>query len=202
VAVDHDSQARIGARPGADDATSEAAGATPARIRSLDAARGFAIVILLLNANPGSRRHLWDQLMHPEWHGVHFADLFFPLFLFAIGAAIPFSRRASSGPLVARRVVLLFAFGLGLQAIQYHSFRPSGVLQHIAISYLVAYLVLRAPRRWQVAIVVAIALPVSWNPLVKSKAKAVTTTTARMIKTSTGTRSSCGLSPQFVEPDL
>ena len=35
-----------------------------------------------------------------------------------------------------------------------------------------------------VAMDVAIALPVSWNPLVKSKARAVTTTTARMKKAS------------------
>lgn len=126
------------------------------RLRSLDAVRGLAIVIMLMNANPGSREFLWDQLMHPEWEGLSFADLFFPLFLFAIGTSIPFSRRAGSPRLVARRVVLLAAFGVALSFIKALQLRPSGVLQHIAISYLVAYFILRAPRRWQAAISVAI----------------------------------------------
>lgn len=126
------------------------------RLRSLDAVRGLAIVIMLLNGNPGSREYLWDQLMHPEWAGLHFADLFFPLFLFAIGTSIPFSRRASSPRQVARRIVLIAAFGVALTWLKYFAIRPSGVLQHIAISYLAAHLILRLPRRWQIVVCVVL----------------------------------------------
>lgn len=134
----------------------------PSRLRSLDATRGLAIVIMLMNANPGSREFLWDQLMHPEWEGLHFADLFFPVFLFAIGTAIPFSARAASARLVARRVALLAVFGVALTAVKSLALRPSGVLQHIAIAYLVAHLVLRAPRRWQPPITLAL-VGASWG---------------------------------------
>jgi predicted acyltransferase len=130
--------------------------ATRGRLRSLDAVRGLAIVIMLMNANPGAREYLWEQLKHPVWEGLHFADLFFPLFLFAIGTSVPFSRRAGSPVLVARRVAMLAALGIGLTYVNYQSFRPSGVLQHIAISYLVAYLILRLPRRWQIGVSVAL----------------------------------------------
>ncbi|HZK52248.1 MAG TPA: hypothetical protein VFD47_11875, partial [Actinomycetota bacterium] len=58
------------------------------RLRSLDALRGLAIVVMLMAGNPFMREDLPVQLKHPEWHGLRFADLFFPLFLFVVGIAM------------------------------------------------------------------------------------------------------------------
>jgi predicted acyltransferase len=126
------------------------------RLRSLDAARGLAIVIMLLAGNPFPREHIWVQLTHPEWHGLRFADLFFPLFLFAMGVSMTLSRRSRSPRLVLRRAVLLLALGVLLSSMKHETLFITGVLQHIAGAYLVAWLVLTAPRRLQPAIAAGI----------------------------------------------
>jgi predicted acyltransferase len=126
------------------------------RLRSLDAARGLAIVILLLAGNPFPREHIWVQLTHPEWHGLRLADLFFPLFLFAMGVSMTLSRRSRSPRLVLRRVVLLLALGVLLSSMKHETLFITGVLQHIAGAYLVAWLVLTAPRRLQPVIAAGI----------------------------------------------
>ena len=125
------------------------------RVLGLDATRGLAIVVMLVALHPGPRGGLPYQLTHAEWHGVTFVDTFFPLFLFAVGAAMPFSSRASAWRAVARRIVLLVVIGMVLVAAKHAAFPRGGggVLQHIAISYLGARLILEAPRRWQLPIV-------------------------------------------------
>jgi predicted acyltransferase len=126
------------------------------RLRSLDAVRGFAIVIMLLAGNPFPREHLLAQLRHPEWHGLTFADMFFPLFLFAMGVSMTLSRSSASSRLVVRRVALLALLGVALSSLKHERLVVTGVLQHIAGAYLLAWLVLRAPRRLQPAIGAAI----------------------------------------------
>ncbi len=125
------------------------------RVLSLDAARGLAIVILLLAMHAGPRGALPEQLKHPEWHGLTFADLFFPLFLFAVGAALPFSHRASSFGGVLRRAAVLTAIGIALVSARNLTLVIPGVLQHIALAYVLAWLVLKLPRRVQVGLCVA-----------------------------------------------
>lgn len=126
------------------------------RLLSLDATRGWAIVILLLAGNPFQREYLWDQFKHPQWHGLRFADLFFPLFLFVIGVAMTMSRRSDSPRQVLRRVALLFMVGVALASLKHEGFHVTGVLQHIAGAYLIAWLVLRAPRKTHVPIAAGI----------------------------------------------
>lgn len=133
---------------------------TKRRLRSLDGIRGLAIVIMLLAGNPFPREHLPSPLEHPDWHGLSFADLFFPLFLFAMGVAMTLSRRAGSARTVMRRVVLLIIFGIALTSLKHERFATFGVLQHIAGAYLIAWLVLRAPRRVQPLIAAGILLVV------------------------------------------
>ena len=105
-----------------------------------------------------------SQLEHVEWEGFRFYDLIFPLFLFMVGAVIPFSvasirRRGSSARAVylriVRRVLLLFALGLlsygflhltwlehgsdGQWTINFKDHqRITGVLQRIAVCYGIA----------------------------------------------------------------
>lgn len=128
------------------------------RLPSLDVTRGWAIVILLLAVNPFPREHLPAQLKHVQWHGLSFADLFFPLFLFVMGVSMSLSQSARSPRLVLRRVALLMGFGVALASMKHGQLYVTGVLQHIAGAYLLAWLVLRAPRRAQPVIAAGILL--------------------------------------------
>lgn len=119
------------------------------RVRSLDVLRGLAIVILFLAINPGPREGLPAQLKHSYWHGLTVADLFFPVFLFAVGAAMVFSARTMAGRHVARRAALLTAIGIALVSVKQGELTFPGVLQHIAIAYVLAWLVMKLPVGWQ-----------------------------------------------------
>lgn len=104
--------------------------------------------------HPGAFEFLETQLTHKKWHGCVAWDLIMPVFLFAVGAAMPFSlgsRGERKRPLkatylrIARRVALLWLFG-----ILYQQFRNgpaplelfSNALQAIAVGYLIASLAL------------------------------------------------------------
>ena len=71
------------------------------RLLSLDALRGLDMFFLvglagILRALPAFSDNalnnwLANQTVHPEWHGFTAYDLIFPLFIFIVGAAMPFS---------------------------------------------------------------------------------------------------------------
>jgi predicted acyltransferase len=118
--------------------------------------RGLAIVIMLLSMNPGTPADRPLHLGHPEWHGLTFADLFFPLFLFVVGVSMTLSARALGPGHVLWRASILCTLGILLATLRYQEPAYTGVLQHIAISYLLAAAVLHAPRRWQLPLAAAI----------------------------------------------
>lgn len=124
---------------------------TPRRVRlqALDAARGFAVVIMLVVMNPGPTDDLPDQLHHPDWHGFTLADTALPLFLFASGLSMTLSRPTLDTRQVLRRVGLLLSFGVALATLKHQTLTFNGVLQHLAGAYLLAWAVLRLPRRLQ-----------------------------------------------------
>jgi predicted acyltransferase len=145
------------------------AGTGLGRLRSLDAVRGLAVVVMLLTLSPAPSGDRIDQLIHPAWHGLRFVDLFFPLFLFATGLSMTLSRRVLDPRHLLRRVVLLTALGVGLASLKYEDLFLTGVLQHIAGSYLLAWGVLRfVPRRRQLAVVVGLVVSV-WAAYVIAK---------------------------------
>ena len=123
------------------------------RLASLDAFRGLTIAGMILVNNPGSWEHIYAPLRHADWHGWTPADLIFPFFLFIVGVSLTFSmsKRIQLGTasklLVAKifkRAILLFGLGFFLRVFPSFSFegiRIPGVLQRIAICYLVAALV-------------------------------------------------------------
>ena len=78
-----------------------AAQPAPARLVSLDALRGFDMMWIMgadalgnafahLNGGPLARLAA-TQLDHVAWAGIRFYDTIFPLFVFMVGVAIPFS---------------------------------------------------------------------------------------------------------------
>ncbi|HET6202671.1 MAG TPA: DUF5009 domain-containing protein [Planctomycetota bacterium] len=131
------------------------------RLLSLDAFRGLTVAAMVAVNNPGAwgEASQYAALRHAPWHGCTPTDLVFPFFLFILGAAIPFSRGAPGDGSraialrILRRTVLLFALGLLLRAFprfDLEGIRIPGVLQRIAVVYLVAALLVRnAPPRLQ-----------------------------------------------------
>jgi predicted acyltransferase len=145
------------------------------RLASLDALRGFdmfwitggAVVVgsLVKALDWPELARIPPQFEHVKWEGFHFIDLIFPLFLFLIGVAIPFSfakrlaRGDSYGQLyrhIVVRVVILIVLGMmvngSLLSYDWHKFELSySVLQMLALGYLVAsILFLNLRLKWQI----------------------------------------------------
>ena len=131
------------------------------RIQSLDVLRGLAVAGMIVVNNPGDWSAVHRQLQHAYWTGLTFADLVFPAFVFTMGLALPVAvgrRRAggaSTGELyryIAIRVVVLFSLGLLLNAVtawpNASPLRIPGVLQRIALAYLIASIVVLHVRPW------------------------------------------------------
>jgi predicted acyltransferase len=121
------------------------------RLLSLDVFRGMTIAGMVLVNNPGSWSQIYSPLRHAEWHGVTPTDYIFPFFLFIVGIAIPIAlgKRLAEGISkdvyfkIFRRSGIIFLLGLFLAAFPYFDFanlRIPGVLQRIAVCYLVASL--------------------------------------------------------------
>ena len=123
------------------------------RVVSLDVFRGITIAAMILVNDPGSWSHIYPPLKHAEWNGWTPTDLIFPFFLFIVGVSmtLSFASRVSRGVTrrvlaihILRRSALIFAIGLflnGFPSFDFGSIRIMGVLQRIALCYLVAGLV-------------------------------------------------------------
>ena len=158
--------------------------AEPARLQSLDVLRGATIAAMVLVNDPAmGPPYLYHQLTHSPWNGWTFADTIFPAFLFMVGVALPFSMarhldgrapRRSALLRIGRRVVLLMILGLLVNGFPLllgngnsvlGTLRLPGVLQRIAVAYLVAGLaVLFLRPRYQVVLAAAL-LIVYWAAL-------------------------------------
>ncbi len=141
------------------------------RLVSLDAFRGGTIAGMMLVNNPGTWSAVYPQLLHASWNGWTFTDWIFPFFLWIVGVAMTFSfaKRLEQGAEkkklilhVLQRSAVIFALGLFLSGFPFglafgHTFsldtiRIPGVLQRIAICYLIAsVIVLNTTVRGQVA---------------------------------------------------
>ena len=100
------------------------------RIRSIDALRGFDMLLIIFadqffwhlnkGVNTPFTASLTKQFNHPEWFGSTFYDIIMPLFLFVVGAVIPFSlskrfqentTKATICKKLIRRFIILFILG-------------------------------------------------------------------------------------------
>jgi predicted acyltransferase len=147
----------------------------PPRLLSVDALRGLTVAAMVLVNNPGTWSAVYPPLRHAEWHGWTPTDMIFPFFLFVVGVSIPLAlgprleRGAPGLPWrVLRRAAGIFALGLLLHALPFFplaTLRIPGVLQRIAVCYLLAALLVlatRGSRGWRAQALVAGALLVGY----------------------------------------
>jgi predicted acyltransferase len=138
------------------------------RLLSLDAFRGLTVAGMVVVNNPGTWRAVYPPLLHADWHGWTATDVVFPFFLFIVGVAIPLAlepRTAQAGRRwvmvrVLRRAAVIFALGIvlnGFPWFQWGTLRIPGVLQRIAVCYLLAAL-LYLVASWRVNAAIAAAL--------------------------------------------
>ncbi len=133
----------------------------PPRCVAIDALRGLdmffltgglALVTALMRTFHGGRLPEWwaRHARHADWIGFHAWDLVMPLFIFIVGAAMPYAfahfagmPKARAYGRIARRVILLFLLGMAVQG-NLLSFEPErmklfcNTLQAIAGGYLIA----------------------------------------------------------------
>jgi len=140
-----------------------------ARLLLLDVFRGITVMLMIIVNSPGNHT-AYRWLEHSDWNGCTLADLVFPFFIYVVGISLAFtlSKAQDKGlrfpqlfPAICKRALYLFAIGLLLNAFPHHfdftSLRFYGVLQRIAICYLVAsWLFLRTSVRTQALIVLAL----------------------------------------------
>ncbi|MCX2740262.1 acyltransferase family protein [Pontibacter anaerobius] len=132
------------------------------RYLSLDVLRGLTVALMVIVNTPGSWSTIYAPLRHAPWHGFTVTDLVFPAFLFAVGNAMSFSmRKFDVQPesvfltKVLKRTAIIFFIGLllrafpfmahaeggGLELFDFSTIRVMGVLQRIALAYLIGSLV-------------------------------------------------------------
>lgn len=171
--------------PQCDSKADSAAGSgLPAgRLASLDALRGFDMfwitggTSILFGLGRVLQRPWFDRFLeqfdHVPWRGLHFYDLIWPLFMFVMGAAMPFSvanrrrKGATDSNLMLhalRRVLIMFFLGTitqgNLLLFDLSKFRPCySVLHGLAAGYLLATLIaLKVKEKWHAATIGALLL--------------------------------------------
>lgn len=144
----------------------------PNRVLSVDFLRGFTMFMLVsgitgLVVEMTSRGKggpvlaaIGNQLEHAEWVGLHAWDLIQPFFMFIVGVAMPFSltKRLERGDTWSQvfRHALLRSFLLLLLGWLVEADGPSynlcNVLAQLSVTYLVAFLLMRAEVKWQLVV--------------------------------------------------
>jgi predicted acyltransferase len=114
--------------------------------------RGITVGFMILVNNNGQNKLAYRAMNHSAWNGFTPTDLVFPTFLFIMGISIVLSfgagsaRSATKSALVLhilRRSVILFLLGIVVNGFPYfhlETLRIYGVLQRIAVCYLLASL--------------------------------------------------------------
>lgn len=159
------------------------------RLASLDMLRGLDLFMLVFFqpvfvafakhwSNVPFISYLLNQFSHASWEGFTAWDLVMPLFLFMVGAAMPFSfekYRQSNNKLaiykkIIRRFIILFILGIVVQgnllSLDIREIRIyTNTLQAIAVGYVIAaMIILHLSKRWQI-IVTLLLLVCYWGLL-------------------------------------
>jgi predicted acyltransferase len=148
------------------------------RLLSLDVLRGITIAFMIMVNNNGGEG-AWGFMHHAAWNGLTPTDLVFPTFMFVMGVSIVFAfearlaRGATRAELAwhtLRRAGLLFLFGVvgnGFPFFKLEHLRIYGVLQRIAICYLVVGLFYLWDRRVWTKVAALAAVLVGYWALVR-----------------------------------
>ncbi len=156
-----------------------AAAAAPAkRLLSLDVVRGITIAFMIMvNNNGGSGS--WHFMNHAAWNGLTPTDIVFPTFVFIVGVSVVFatearlargaSRAQLAGHTVWRAIILIL---LGIVVNSFPFFAPAhmrfyGVLQRIAVCYLVVGLFYLWDKRASTKAIALVAALVGYWALVR-----------------------------------
>jgi predicted acyltransferase len=135
-----------------------------ARLLSLDVFRGATVAGMILVNDAGDEEVSYWPLRHADWNGWTPTDLVFPFFLFIVGVSMAYSLRSRLERGEPRfqllkhvlwRGAVIFGLGLFLNGFPNRydlaSWRVYGVLQRIAVCYVVTAIVaLWASRRGQI----------------------------------------------------
>jgi len=138
-------------------------GSKPKRLYSLDALRGFDMFWIMggevifggLATLTGWPVLKWwaTQLEHVQWHGFHFYDMIFPLFLFIAGISFPYSmakrtannesRKSIYKHVILRGLILVFLGILYNNAVRFNlgELRYGSVLGRIGLAWMFAALI-------------------------------------------------------------
>ncbi|MGC8865948.1 MAG: acyltransferase family protein [Bacteroidales bacterium] len=154
------------------------------RLYSLDALRGFDMfwimggesLFIALGAATGLPWLRWwaEQMEHVSWHGFHFYDMIFPLFLFIAGISFPFSlaKRANDRPRLYRHIIqrglILVLLGIVYNnAIRFNfsEMRYASVLGRIGLAWMFAALIyMNAGKKFRIIWTLALLL-IYWGLL-------------------------------------
>jgi len=150
----------------------------PQRLLSIDVLRGITIAFMIMvnnNGGPGS----WHFMNHAQWNGLTPTDLVFPTFLFVVGVSIVFgfearlrkgATRAQLAVHTVQRAVILYALGMVVNTFPFFGIsyvRFYGVLQRIAICYLVVGLFYLWDRRASTKVIALIVCLVGYWVLLR-----------------------------------
>ncbi|CAG5122863.1 unnamed protein product [Candidula unifasciata] len=121
------------------------------RLKSLDTFRGITLILMIF-VNYGGGGYWFFE--HAAWNGLNVADLVFPWFVFMMGVSMNFSfrsmfRQGWSVPRIVWKIVwraaklFLIGFMLGthFKTADMEKVRVMGVLQRLALTYLVSALI-------------------------------------------------------------
>lgn len=150
------------------------------RVLSVDFFRGLTMFLLIgestllyshLESVEGSRivHFFATQLSHHEWNGLYFWDLIQPFFMFIVGVAIPFAvanreKKGDSDKKILlhalKRSFLLLFLGWAIYCIGPGKivWRFQNVLAQLAVTYLVAFLIMRKSTTFQISFTIVILL--------------------------------------------
>jgi predicted acyltransferase len=155
---------------------------TSARYLSLDVLRGLTVCLMIVVNTPGSWSQIYAPFKHAPWHGFTVTDLVFPTFLFVVGNALSFGMhklKAAGDAVFLKKVfkraglIFLIGFLLGyfpfvkweegdLVAKNVFELRIWGVLQRIAVCYLLGALLVYYFNRFFVIIISVALILIYW----------------------------------------
>jgi len=151
------------------------------RYVALDVLRGVTVAFMCIVNNPGSWSHVFAPLRHSPWNGCTPTDLVAPFFIFCVGCAMAFSLSKFDGlnmtalKKIIGRGIALFVIGLLLNMFPFFPMHPhnpdtsfwqnwvywlghvrvTGILQHIAMAYMIAgVLALWLRNQWKIVVAI------------------------------------------------